>query len=158
MKTFKILTSVLLLATVVFFSSCKKDDDDTATPSNGGGTMQLKYDGNDWSATLSVVGTFSNGSVNITGTDASQHQAGVMVYNVNGTGTYKIGSGSQNMGKWTQGLGQGDTYIANGALGSGEVNFTELTDKKAVGTFSFTGYSAAKGKISITEGKFSVTF
>jgi hypothetical protein len=120
--------------------------------------MQLKYDGNDWSATLSVVSSFSNGAVNITGNDASQHQAGIMVYNVNGTGTYTIGSGSQNMGKWTQGLGQGDTYVANAALGSGEVTFTELTDKKAVGTFYFTGYSAASGKINITEGKFSVTF
>ena len=157
MKTFKILTSVFLLTMIVVFTSCNKDDD-TGTPSDGDGTMQLKYDGTSWSATLSVVGTNTNGSVNITGTDASQHQAGIMVYNVNGAGTYKIGAGLQNMAKWTQGLGQSDTYVANGVLGSGEITFTEITDKKAVGTFHFTGYNTTNGKINITEGKFSVTF
>ncbi len=60
---------------------------------------------------------------------------------------------------WAASLsGQSDTYSATGVIGSGEVTFTELTDKKAKGTFKFTAYNTAQAKVGITEGKFNVSF
>ncbi|NOX87369.1 MAG: hypothetical protein GXO86_15660 [Chlorobi bacterium] len=158
MKTIRNLALALTLITGVVFSGCKKSNDDN--PVAGNGTMSLKHDGQAWTATLSVQGVNTNGVVSITGSDSNANQAQVNIYQANGPGTYKIGpSGNAgSMGRWTQGIGQTDTYTANNVIGTGEVTFTELTDKKAAGTFKFTAYNTAQAKVEVTEGKFDVSF
>ena len=158
MKTIRNLALVFTLVAGVVFTGCKKTDDNNPTP--GGNSMSLKHDGQAWNASLSVQAVNTNGVVSITGSDSNANQAQVNIYQPNGPGTYKIGPGNNagNMGRWTQGTGQTDTYTANGVIGSGEVTFTELTDKKAKGTYKFTGYNTEQKKVEVTEGSFDVNF
>ena len=158
MKTIKNFTLIFTLIAGVMLTGCKKEED--TNPVTGNGTMSLKHDGQAWTATLSVQAVNTNGVINVTGSDANTNQAAISIYQANGPGTYKIGPGATagNMGRWTQGIGQTDTFTANNIFGSGEVTFTELTDKKAKGTFKFTAYNTSQKKAEITEGKFDVSF
>lgn len=156
MKTRNLILGMLLIFGVTF-SSCKKDSD-SGTPSTGSGTMTLSYDGTSWNASLAVVGVNTNGLVNVTGSDSDAHQASVILYGATGPGTYEVTMGLQNQLRWTEGLGQDDTYVANGILGSGTIKVTELTSSKVAGTFSFTGYNTSGGSKQITDGEFSATF
>lgn len=156
------IRNVLLIAvliTGVVISSCKKKDDNNSNPGSNG-TMTLKSDGSSWSASLSVQAVNTSGVINVTGSDSNANQAAISIFQANGPGTYKIGPGANpgNMGRWTKGTGQTDTYTANGAIGTGEVTFTELTDTKAKGSFKFTAYNTSQNKVEITEGQFDVSF
>ncbi len=153
------LTLGMLLIFAVAFSSCKKDND-SGDPGNGGGsgTLTLKYDGTSWDASLAVVGINTNGVVNVTGSDSQAHQASVILYGATGPGTYEVTMGMNNQLRWTEGLGQEDTYVANGILGTGTIIVTELTDSNVVGTFSFTGYNTSGDTKQITDGQFNATF
>jgi len=144
------LTAVILILT----TSCKKEDDN---PTPSGGTMTLKADGTDWSATLAVMAVNSGGIITVTGSDSNAHQAQVTVMG-SSTGTYQIVQGGANSCRWTTGLGQNDTYSANGIIGSGSITITELTSTSVSGTFSFQGVNTAQNTVSVTEGQFSANF
>lgn len=154
------LTLLMVIVTAVVFTSCNKKDDDGSGNPGSNGTMSLKHAGTSWSASLSVQGVNSNGVVNITGSDSNANQAAITVNGTSGPGTYQIGPGANpgNSGRWTQGLAQTDSYMANNVIGTGEVTFTELSAASAKGSFQFEGYNIDQQKLVITEGEFSVTF
>jgi len=153
------LLLMVLIASVVMLGSCKKDDSDSGTPVGSNGSISLKVDGGTWNATLAVQAVNSNGVINVTGSDSNAKQAAVNLYGVSAPGTYQVGPPNQgNMLRWTEGLGQTDTYQANGVIGSGTVTVTELSDSKIKGTFSFTGFNTAQTSKQITEGTFEATF
>ncbi|MCB2207468.1 MAG: hypothetical protein KQH67_04160 [Bacteroidetes bacterium] len=149
---------MMLIAGVTMLSSCKKNDDDTG-PVGSNGSISLKVDGSTWNASLSVQAVNSNGVINVTGSDSNAKQAGVTLYGVSAPGTYQVGPpNAGNMLRWTEGLGQNDTYQANGVIGTGTVTVTELSDSKIKGTFSFTGYNTSQTSKQITEGTFEANF
>lgn len=148
---------ILITATLIAFTGCKKDEDDNGGSNPASGSMTLKANGTDWSATLAVVASNSGGLVTVTGSDSNAHQAQVVVMG-SSTGTYNIVAGGSNMGRWTVGTGMNDTYMANGILGSGSITITELTATGVKGTFTFQGVNSATNTVNITEGKFEASF
>ena len=153
MRKIAVLLS-LMAVIIVFTTGCKKEEDN---PTPSGGTMSLKADGTEWSATLAVVASNSGGIITVTGSDSNAHQAQVIVMG-SSTGTYQIVQGGANSGRWTTGLGQNDTYSANGIIGSGTITITELTATSVSGTFSFQGVNTAQNTVSVTDGQFSANF
>ena len=148
---------MMLLVAGVVMSSCKKDDD-SGNPDTGNGTMSLTYGGTSWNASLAVQAINTNGVINVTGSDSEARQASVILVGVTEAGTYQVNTGSTSQLRWTEGLGQDQTYVANGILGSGTVTITELTATKIIGTFSFTGHNTDGGTKEITNGQFNVDF
>ena len=155
MKKVKLLFFVLISISVLNLVSCKKDDDGGTTPGSNG-SISLVVDGSSWNASLSVQAVNTNGVINITGSDSNAKQASIMLYNVTETGTYTV-EGSNQL-RWTEGLGQDDSYIASFLLGSGTITVTELSATSIKGTFSFTGVNTAQSSKSITDGVFEATF
>ncbi len=143
---------------VISLASCKKDDDGDDNPASAG-SVTLTVDGASWNASLSVQAVNTNGVINVTGSDSNAKQASIVLYNVTKTGTYTVGGiGNSNSLRWTEGLGQNDTYSANGIIGSGTITVTELSSTKIKGTFSFTGVNTAQATKSITDGAFEATY
>ncbi len=158
MKTGNFILMMIMIGGLLL-TSCTKDDDTTPeNPVAGNGTMSLTVDGSSWTASLSVQGVNTNGVVNVTGSDSNAHQASVILMGVTEPGTYQVSTGSQHQLRWTEGLGQDQTFVANGILGSGTITVTEISSTKVVGTFSFTGFSTASSSKEITNGQFSATF
>ncbi|MDZ7740801.1 MAG: DUF6252 family protein [Bacteroidota bacterium] len=156
---------LLILFCVVIglsMSACKKKDDETEPENNNpvAGSMTAKVDGSDWSASLAVVGVYSNNLFTVTGSDNNAKQLQVTVMNVNGTGEYTLGETltNQNSGRWTAGLNTDQTYSTMLGQGSGTMNITGWTGTSAKGTFSFTAKNSKQEEVSITGGEFSVTF
>ena len=150
----------MAMAVAIVFTSCKKNDDSNPQNPISSGTLSLKHDGTNWSASLAVVGVNSNNVVNVTGSDSNGNQASIVIYGASGPGTYKIGGfgNASSQGRWTQGLAQSDTFVANAVLGEGEVTFDALSESSAKGTFKFTGYNSDKVSVNVTEGSFNVNF
>jgi len=153
------LLFMIVIAGIVMLGSCKKKSDDPANPVGSNGAITLKVDGSTWNASLSVQAVNSNGVINVTGSDSNANQAGVTLYGVTAPGTYQVGPpNAGNMLRWTEGLGQTDTYQASGVIGTGTVTVTELSSSKVKGTFSFTGYNTDQTSKQITEGTFEANF
>ena len=155
MKTKRLFT-ILMLTIALGFASCDKDNDDDNN--NGtGGTLTLKHDGTSWSASLAVAAANTNGVLSVTGSDSNANQCNITLYNIPGTGTYDLGvtMTNPNTGRWTQGLGQNDTYTTMLGQGSGSCTITELSGSKVAGTFQFTAKNTLGTTITITEGSFT---
>lgn len=158
MKTRNYLLIIVILIAGITVSSCKKTD--TGNPA-GNGSITLKVDGTSWNASLSVQAVNTSGVINVTGSDSNAKQAAITLYGVTTTGTYKVGPNGSNPGnmlRWTEGIGQTDTYSATNVIGSGTVTVDKLSDTEISGTFQFEGYSTLQNKKTITEGKFSAKF
>ncbi len=147
---------LLVLAGTLFFFSCSKDKG--ASPSTSNGTMELKVEGNAWSATLAVAAVNTNGVINVTGSDSQSKQASVILYGVDAPGTYTLNNSQSNQFRWTEGLGQADTYVANFLAGTGTITITELTASTIKATFEFTGYNNSQNSKVITEGVINANF
>ncbi|MCF8228012.1 MAG: hypothetical protein K9G58_08080 [Bacteroidales bacterium] len=160
MKSLKFIV-LFMIAIGLSLSACKKKDEETEPQDNneGSGTMTAKIDGTDWSASLAVQGVYSNNLFTVTGSDANSKQLQITIMNVNDTGDYTLGGDptNTNAGRWTEGIGQEQTFSTQLGLGSGMVNITEWTGSKAEGTFSFTAKNSEQAEVSITEGAFSVS-
>ncbi|MEZ5084064.1 MAG: DUF6252 family protein [Bacteroidales bacterium] len=130
------------------------EQNNNQTPTNG--AMTCKVNGTSWTASLAVVATDENGLLTVTGSDSNAHQCQVSVFNHTGTGTYSLGGSitNPNLGRWTEGLSQNDTYSTMVGLGSGTLEITELTATNVKGTFSFTAKNGAGTEVSVTEGSF----
>ncbi len=160
MKLFKVFM-IMMAVISVSLTACKKDenDDDNGGSVTGGGSMTLKYDGNDFSATLAVQAVNSNGVINVTGSDGNARQASLVLFGASGPGTYTIGAAfPQNLCTWTEGTNTTQTYTASFVIGSGTVTVTELTDSKIKGTFEFTGVNTNQETRTITDGSFEANF
>lgn len=154
------LILALLLSSFVVLSSCNKDDDD-GTPAGSNGTMTLKVNGTSWNASLSVQAVNTNGVLNVTGSDSNAQQGSVILNGISGPGTYAVGPNGSNPGnmlRWTEGLGQTDSYMANNVIGTGSVTVNTLTATEVSGTFYFEGFNTAQTSKTITEGAFNAKF
>jgi len=154
----------MVIVTGFLFVSCSKENDNTE-PENGnqpptGNTLRCDVDGNDWVASLAVVASSNQGLVTITGSDSNSRQLMFSIHNVNGTGTYSLGGTltNQNLGRWTQGLGQNDTFTTMLGQGSGTVHITELSATAFAGTFEFTAKNGVQNEIVISAGEFNAVF
>jgi len=145
-------------------ASCKKEDDDTGDDGGGtnptAGTMVLKFNGTDWTASLAVVATNSSGVWTVTGSDSGAKQCGITVMNVNGPGTYAVGGTltNPNMGRWTASTNPADTYTTSLGQGTGSVEITVLTATHTEGTFEFTAKNMNQETVTISSGSFSADF
>lgn len=161
MKTMTKLILIAFLATSIL-AGCSKDDDETEPENNTptGNSLTCKVDGTAWNASLAVVATNTGGVLTVTGSDSNSGQCQIILFNPTGTGSYTLGGGmtNQSNGRWTEGVGQEDTYTTMLGQGSGSVEITELSDTKVKGTFSFTAKNSAGTDVSITEGSFTSTF
>lgn len=151
----------VIFAALIVFTSCSKDDDEGENNNNNPnpttGAMTCKVNGTAWTATLAVVATNANGLLTVTGSDSNAHQCQATVFNHTGVGSYPLGGSmtNPNTGRWTEGLGQNDTYSTMLGLGTGTIEITEITATNVKGTFSFTAKNGAGTEVSITEGSFN---
>ncbi len=147
----------------LFFTSCSKDDDDNGDNGNGtptGNMLKCSVDGAAWEATLAVVATSDPTVVTCTGSDSNSKQLMFSINNPNGPGTYNLGGSltNPNMGRWTKGLGQNDTYTTMLGQGTGTVTIEAMDDTGFSGTFEFTAKNGAGEEVSITAGEFNAKF
>lgn len=163
MKKLNTLVTLLLLSGFIFIS-CSKDDDN-ADPGNGddppsGNMLTANINGTDWNASLAVVASSDPGIVTITGSDSNAGQLMFSIFNPTGVGTYSLGGSltNQNMGRWTQGLGQNDTYTTLLGQGTGTVTISEMTESGFNGTFEFTAKNGAQTEVVINSGEFNASF
>ena len=153
MKQIKFFVTFLVVVSLAF-SGCNKNTDNN-NPSGISGSLSLKYDGTNWTAT-NVQATFVNDIVNVAGIDNNNHQATITLEGISQIGTYLVGPGNpSNQLSWTEGTNPEDVYQANWTIGSGSVVVTLLSDAKIEGTFQFTGYNINQDSTVVTEGKFS---
>ena len=153
MKPIKFFVTLSII-TAFSITACNKNDNNN-TPSGNAGSLSLKYDGTNWTAT-NVQATFVNDIVNVAGIDNNNHQATITLEGISQTGTYQVGPGNpSNQLSWTEGTNPEDVYQANWTIGSGSVVVTLLSDAKIEGTFQFTGYNINQDSTVVTEGKFS---
>lgn len=155
----KTLTKSLIAFLIIgmAFTSCKKDDDDNGA---GSGTLKATIDGTAWTASLAVVANNNSGLITITGSDSGGKQLQLIVHGVSATGTFNLGGSmtNQNHGRWTAAPAADQSYTNMMGLGSGTVEFTELTASGAKGTFSFTAKNTDGVEVKVTNGSFSVKF
>ena len=147
-------TFALVLAFTLLFTACKKEEE----PDLSEGELTCKVDGSDWEATLDVQASLgSQDLVAISGSDASAHQISLNILGVTGTGTFDVGGSltNQNTGRWTEGIGQDDTYTTSVGQGVGTVEITKFDADVVEGTFSFTCANGSQVEKSITSGSFS---
>ena len=145
--------------------SCSKDDDDGDNGDNNnnipsGNMMKCKVDGAAWEASLAVVASSDPTVVTCTGSDSNSRQLMFSINNPDGTGSYALGGSmtNPNMGRWTTGLGQNDTYTTMLGQGSGTVNITAMDAEGFSGTFEFTAKNGAGEEVTISSGEFDAKF
>lgn len=161
MKNFSKLISLLILLGFIVVS-CSKDDTDT-DPGNeppSGNTLTATIDGAAWNASLAVVASSDPGIVTITGSDSNSKQLMFSIYNPTGPGSYTLGETltNQNMGRWTIGVGQNETFTTMLGQGLGTVNVSEMTESAFSGTFEFTAKNGAGEEVTIASGEFNASF
>lgn len=148
----------------ILFVSCSKDDDENGDDNNNnipsGNMMKCTVNGTAWEATLAVVASNNSGIVTCTGSDSNSRQLMFSINNAAGTGTYTLGGSltNTNMGRWTQGLGQNDTYTTMLGQGSGSVTISEMDNVGFSGTFQFTAKNGAGDEVTIASGEFNAKF
>ena len=162
---------VLITLAFVVTTSCSKSDDDGG--GDGGaasGTIKAKINGSNFtSAEISTSGSITNagGMQNFTLIGSNSSGKGIMVTIIgfDGEGTYQIGGGANI----TVSASYSETDINNpmdtqvwqapyDSSVAGEINFSEVTNTKAKGTFHFKAKNTGGDNSikEITEGTFNV--
>ncbi len=109
------------------------------------------------------IATLVAGVLNISAFDADKGREILITLHVNGAGDYSLASASTGIAEYetmtTTSAPQWETGF-NG--GTGTITVSTLTASGASGTFSFTGQAlpgtGATGTVTVTDGKFNVTF
>ena len=145
---------VLLLAV-----GCGGDDDDPLDVNpNDNGSVTARVDGNTFTA-ATVVGSFSNGILAISGVQGSPAQSITFGLAATAPGTFTVSETSPVNAVFAVG---NSTWLAAGGVGSGTVTVTTLSSSRAVGTFNFVlapnTPSGATGTRTITQGAFDVRY
>jgi hypothetical protein len=172
MRSLKQLFLFVMVGTLLSLTSCKSDDDGAGPGNAPTGLMVAKVDGASFqSFEQSSSATVANQGQNLvliaSSTDATAFSFSIFGYD--GVGTYPIGGGANitNVGSYsvtevdlnnpqnsTTELWQApynDTMV-------GELNISEETDTKIIGTFSFTCKNVGGDQSikTITEGAFNL--
>ena len=144
MKKITLSLSLVLLAAILMISSCSK-----SSGSSGTGTMSFTANGVNYSypAPSGMLGSTVSGSINATGTDASNNNFILVVHSLS-SGTYSFSLA--NTVEWSK---NSTLYNSNGT-GSVTLN---INGTSADATFSTTLYSSSNqsDSVVITNGHYS---
>ena len=145
MKKITLSVSLVLLAAVLMISSCSK-----SSGSSGSGTMSFTANGVNYSypAPSGMVGSTVAGSINATGTDASNNNLILVVRSLS-SGTYAFSY--SNSLEWSK-----NSVIYTSGAGTGSVTLS-INGASADATFSTTLYNSTNlsDSIIITNGHYS---
>jgi hypothetical protein len=169
MKTLKKLSLIAFMALAI--ASCKKDDDGGGDGGAAQGTITAKVNGTNFTSNTALtvanqVNAGGNTTVTIQGSDNSGKGIVLIMNGFDGMGSYNIGGGAnvfvtgsyveanannpQNSQTW---MAPFDDNVA------GEINISEVTDTKIVGTFNFTAKNTNNSTMrEVTDGSFNVNF
>lgn len=167
---------MLLIMTVslITLTSCSSDDDGGAPGGAASGVLVAKVDGATFqsleiSSSATVVNAGGNQNLIIIATNSDGNAFSFTVIGYSGEGTYPLGGGANifNTASYTE-----TDVDLNNPINStteiwqapyddtvvGEINVSEETDSKVIGTFNFTGknVNGDQSLKTITEGSFNL--
>ena len=160
------ILAAALLATRCSSSTSPSNPGSCGTVSTAHGTMSAQLDGAAWSGTVTTRLTGING-VSIGAGDGCSPGTSItfalLPGGVNGSlqpGTFNLNDASGLNSILS--IGPTNLWTASTTGGTGQVTFTTLTTKAAIGTFQFSyvaaATSGASGTHTVTNGVFNVTF
>ncbi len=161
---------VLMTFSLVTTTSCKSDDDGGNPGGAPSGTLVATVDGvNYQSLDITSSATVTSQNLTIVASNADAKAFAITIVGYDGPGTYPIGGGANifNVASYTE----TDVDINNPMNSTtevwqapfddtqvGEINITEETDTKVIGTFNFTGknVNGDQSEKTITNGSFDL--
>jgi len=180
MKKTHFLLAIFMLTSSLLVTACSRSSDNPADPADSGGgtatgsgTMSATVDGQSWTASDTVIATYTptpRGNTlavlgaQVQGTSVSA--LSIIIENVTGTGEFRLGlepgvGGAQGIAVYGIGTSAGSTQAwATTNTETGTVNITRLDvpNKTVAGTFSFrcrsTNPNATPEIRNITNGRF----
>ncbi|MCT4629423.1 DUF6252 family protein [Winogradskyella sp.] len=172
MRTLKNFMLLLMTMSLVTFTSCKSDDDGGDGGDAPSGTLIARIDGaNFQSLDISSSATVANNGNNliIIASNSDGNAFSITIVGYSGPGTYPLGGGANifNSASYTE----TDVDISNPQNSTteiwqapyddtqvGEVNISEETENKIMGTFNFNGknVNGDQSLKDITNGSFNL--
>lgn len=152
---------LLILAIAIMFGTASDCDNKTTGPTTGG-TMTASVDGAFWDASRRITATYTNGALSITG--ESNNDITITISALpNGPGTYIIeGVNGAGLSFLLAQKPDPQTWQAYPLYGSGTLQISVLSDRRAAGTFNFAALptvgTTASGTKTVTSGTFDVAF
>jgi hypothetical protein len=123
------------------------------------GSMGALIDGVVWNADVSIVATYSNATLSLTGEDTLKRRIG---FGLRATGPRTITVGSGDFVGFSLSIIEADGTQSIWTGQSGVIRLTRLTPTRATGTFTFTAIpfpgTPATGTRTVSNGTFDVTF
>jgi hypothetical protein len=154
------VTALFLLS----LAACGGGDDSLTGTNNGGnknggtGAMSATVAGASWSAPT-AAGVYSQSVLSVAGIDLARGITISFAISATAPGTYSTAFNNSNGGIAIISNNSNQTWVTYTQGGTGSVVVTTLEAHRAVGTFAFTGViSSGTGTITVTNGKFDVTF
>ncbi|MBN8573461.1 MAG: hypothetical protein J0M05_06080 [Candidatus Kapabacteria bacterium] len=158
----RFLIAILLSVSIAFLGSCSKDEDN---PTGGGtsskGSLSATIDGIDWTADLTIQGTYNNKTLAFAGSGKDSKQINITMSNIDKAGVYTLGSissGSLGSAILTLAPNADAVYSTFPGLSTGTLTIEKLTSTEAEGTFSFTGRNTKGVTKNVTNGTFKVSY
>jgi len=157
----QVTSRMLLLAAAIMFGTASDCEKPPATPSVNS-TMTANIDARSWSATTSIIGSYSNGALSLTGVSNDGVKITISALPT-GPGDYVIeGVGGAGLSFLLAEQPPPQTWQAYALFGSGTLHLSVLSSTRAAGTFTFTALATintgASGTKVVTNGNFDVTF
>ena len=163
---------LLMAVSLVTFTSCKSDDDGGGGGNAPSGTLSAKVDGSNFqSLDISSSATIANNGQNliIIASNSDGNAFSITIFGYSGPGTYPLGGGVNITN--TASYSETDVDINNPQNSTtelwqapyddtmvGEINVSEETDSKVIGTFNFTckNVNGDQSVKNITDGSFNL--
>jgi len=122
--------------------------------------MRALIDGEPWCASSGLQAAHRGGILAFSGA-AGERVLTLAIVTAGGPGPQTVGGGSPANAMLV--LGGGETWVADGTRGGGTVTLSELTARRAAGTFELrmfprTGPDARADAHQVTDGAFDVRF
>ena len=154
-------TQLMILAIAIMFGTASDCDDKAPAPTTGG-TMTANVGGAFWDASRRITATFTNGALSITGESNSDITITISALPT-GPGTYVIeGVNGEGLSFLLAQQPGPSTWQAYALYGSGTLQLSVLSDRRAAGTFNFVAMptvgTPATGNRTVTSGTFDVLF
>jgi hypothetical protein len=173
MKTIKNFMLLLMTISLVSLTSCKSDDDGGDGGNAPSGTLTARIDGTNYqSLDISSSATVANNGQNliIIASNSDGNAFAITIVGYSGPGTYPLGGGANifNSASYTE----TDVDLNNPQNSTteiwqapyddtqvGEINISEETETKVIGTFNFSGknVNGDQSVKNVTEGSFNLT-
>ncbi|MEM5567034.1 DUF6252 family protein [Psychroserpens sp. AS72] len=172
MRNLKQFMLFVMVGSLLSLTSCSSDDDGGAPGSAPSGSLTAKVDGaNFQSMEISSSATVANSGQNliIIASNSDGNAFSITIFGYEGVGTYPIGGGANiaNVGSYSEtdvdlnNPQNSTTEIWQAPYNDsmvGEVNISDETDSKVIGTFNFTCKNVGGDQSikTITDGSFDL--